>query len=211
MEAASHLGSSRPVDPLDHLLAEAEEDGGPDLDFSILIDTGSLVDFDQLFESVELFGDGSAHFRAEDFDELVVVCSGDNNNAVVERKEDDPELSKAHQKDMIQPEQLPQLPKQEQQQLSRGGDGVATVIVSGARPRDAGGRAATVRTAGPRTTAIRTPGTRTAGFSGTRTALPLIFPKPVVPAAAVAALVEVARPTQFAPIAPAPPRYTVRN
>ena len=56
MEAASHLGSSRPVDPLDHLLAEAEEDAEEIVFVDGWVDDGLTDDVDQFGpELVEAF------------------------------------------------------------------------------------------------------------------------------------------------------------
>jgi hypothetical protein len=73
MEATS-LPDPRSADSLDQLFAD-----GPDVDFSVLIDTS--LDFDELFSNEDLFGTGSAHFRADDFAEFIRVdFEGGNNN-----------------------------------------------------------------------------------------------------------------------------------
>jgi hypothetical protein len=80
---ADWLVSRLPGDPLDQrqpLPEEEEEDGSEALDFSVFADTG--LDFEDLFNSEDLFGPDSAHYRAEDFSQLVTVQSNTSNNNV---------------------------------------------------------------------------------------------------------------------------------
>jgi hypothetical protein len=71
-----------PVDLLDQRqpLPEEEEDSSEALDFSVFADTG--LDFEDLFNSEDLFGPDSAHYRAEDFSQLVTVQPDTSNNNV---------------------------------------------------------------------------------------------------------------------------------
>jgi hypothetical protein len=60
---------------------EEEEDSSEVLDFSVFADTG--LDFEDLFNSEDLFGPDSAHYRAEDFScQLVAVQPDTSNNNV---------------------------------------------------------------------------------------------------------------------------------
>jgi hypothetical protein len=79
---ADWLVSRMPVDSLDQRqpLPEEEEDSSEALDFSVFADTG--LDFEDLFNSEDLFGSDSAHYRAEDFSQLVTVQSDTSNNNV---------------------------------------------------------------------------------------------------------------------------------
>ncbi len=80
---ADWLASRMPGDLLDQrqpLPEEAEEDSSEVLDFSVFADTG--LDFEDLFNSEDLFGPDSAHYRAEDFSQLVTVQPDTSNNNV---------------------------------------------------------------------------------------------------------------------------------
>ncbi len=74
--------SRMPGDLLDQRqpLPEEEEDSSEALDFSVFADTG--LDFEDLFNSEDLFGPDSAHYRAEDFSQLVTVQPDISNNNV---------------------------------------------------------------------------------------------------------------------------------
>ncbi len=79
---ADWLVSRMPGDLLDQRqpLPEEEEDSSEALDFSVFADTG--LDFEDLFNSEDLFGPESAHYRAEDFSQLVTVQPDTSNNNV---------------------------------------------------------------------------------------------------------------------------------
>jgi hypothetical protein len=79
---ADWLVSRMPGDLLDQRqpLPEEEEDSSEALDFSVFADTG--LDFEDLFNSEDLFGPDSAHYRAEDFSQLVTVQPDTSNNNV---------------------------------------------------------------------------------------------------------------------------------
>jgi hypothetical protein len=79
---ADWLVSRMPGDLLDQRqpLPEEEEDSSEALDFSVFADTG--LDFEDLFNSEDLFGPDSVHYRAEDFSQLVTVQSDTSNNNV---------------------------------------------------------------------------------------------------------------------------------
>jgi hypothetical protein len=79
---ADWLASRMPGNLLDQRqpLPEEEEDSSEVMDFSVFADTG--LDFEDLFNSEDLFGPDSAHYRAEDFSQLVTVQpDASNNNA----------------------------------------------------------------------------------------------------------------------------------
>jgi hypothetical protein len=82
---ADWLVSRMPGDLLDQRqplpeVEEEEEDSSEALDFSVFADTG--LDFEDLFNSEDLFGPDSAHYRAEDFSHLVTVQPDTSNNNV---------------------------------------------------------------------------------------------------------------------------------
>jgi hypothetical protein len=79
---ADWLVSRMPGDLLDQRqpLPEEAEDSSEALDFSVFADTG--LDFEDLFNSEDLFGPDSAHYRAEDFSQLVTVQPDTSNNNV---------------------------------------------------------------------------------------------------------------------------------
>ncbi len=77
---ADWLASRMPGDLLDQRQPLPEEDSSEALDFSVFADTG--LDFEDLFNSEDLFGPDSTHYRAEDFSQLVTVQPDTSNNNV---------------------------------------------------------------------------------------------------------------------------------